>query len=297
MSRVARAVHRIMRSRSIACILVTLLGTVGAAAADTKVTVSPTTVHGGQPVLVTVTGTAGEPKGTANGAALSFFRARTGYQALLAVPLDAKPETITVEVQSAVRPVEIKVTPSTFPETSVVVEEEMANPDKPDRDRIDADNAAIIAAVGKAGGAPQFTAAFRRPPGEVTSTYGEWRTFNDGHRSQHLGLDLFAREASKVAAINAGTVVLVRETFLAGNIVVVAHGAGIASAYYHLSKVSVAEGDKVTQGAELGLAGHTGRTTGPHLHLTIRIPGGFTDPAGFFKLPLTAAPAAKVTQK
>jgi murein DD-endopeptidase MepM/ murein hydrolase activator NlpD len=286
-----------MRSRSIACVLLTMLGTIGAAAADTKVTVAPAVVHAGQPVLVTVTGSTGEPKGTANGAALTFFRARTGYQAVFAVPLDAKPETVTVEIQSAVRPAQVKVTPSTFAETSVVVEDEMANPPKADRDRIDADNAAIIAAVGKAGGEPQFTAAFRRPAGEVTSGYGEWRTFNDGHRSQHLGLDLFAREGSKVAAINAGTVVLVRETFLAGNIVVVAHGAGIASAYYHLSKVSVALGDHVAQGAELGLAGHTGRTTGPHLHITIRVPGGFADPAGFFKLPLAPAPAAKVTQK
>jgi murein DD-endopeptidase MepM/ murein hydrolase activator NlpD len=137
---------------------------------------------------------------------------------------------------------------------------------------------------------------FRRPPGEVNSVSGEWRTFNDGHRSQHLGLDLFAREGSKVKALDAGTVVLVRDCFLAGNVVVVAHGGGIASAYYHLSKTSVAEGDAVAQGDEIGLAGHTGRTTGPHLHLSIHVPGGMVDPAAFFKLKITPA-ASKVSRR
>jgi murein DD-endopeptidase MepM/ murein hydrolase activator NlpD len=170
----------------------------------------------------------------------------------------------------------------------VIVEDEMANPPKADRDRIDADNHAILVALAKDEGEPRFTRPFKRPPGEVNSTFGEWRTFNDGHRSQHLGLDLFAREGSKVHAINAGLVTLVRDTFLAGNVVVVTHGAGIASAYYHLSKASVAEGDVLAAGAEVGLAGHTGRTTGPHLHLSVRVPGGFVDPAEFLKLDIKA---------
>jgi murein DD-endopeptidase MepM/ murein hydrolase activator NlpD len=83
--------------------------------------------------------------------------------------------------------------------------------------------------------------------------------------------------------------VLVRDCFLAGNVVVVAHGGGVASAYYHLNKASVAEGDTVAQGDVIGLAGHTGRTTGPHLHLSMHVPGGMVDPAAFFKLKLAPA--------
>jgi murein DD-endopeptidase MepM/ murein hydrolase activator NlpD len=285
-----------MTTRSITCALLTMLGTIGVAAAETKVTVSPTTVHPGDPVLVTVTGSTEQPKGTANGHALEFFPARTGYQAVFAVPLDARPDSIAVEIESAVRLAPVKVIASTFPESSVIVEDELANPPKADRDRIDADNAAIIAAAGKAKGDPLFGRGFRRPPGEVTSIFGEWRRFNDGHRNQHLGLDLFALEGSKVKAVNAGTVVLVRDTFLAGNVVVIAHGGGIASAYFHLSKAAVAEGDTVAQGAEVGLAGHTGRTTGPHLHIGVWAPGGWVDPAGFFKLNLVPA-TTKVSRK
>jgi murein DD-endopeptidase MepM/ murein hydrolase activator NlpD len=199
---------------------------------------------------------------------------------------------VRVEIASRARPRTLAISDAKFPETSVIVEDELANPNKPDRDRIDADNAAILHAAAKAKADPQFVRPFRRPPGEVTSVFGEWRTFNDGHRSQHLGLDLFAREGSRVNATNAGTVVLVRDSFLAGNVVVVAHGGGVASAYYHLSKVSVAEGDSIAQGDPIGLAGHTGRTTGPHLHISIHVPGGMVDPAAFFRLKLTPAPTS-----
>jgi murein DD-endopeptidase MepM/ murein hydrolase activator NlpD len=274
----------------------TLLGLAGAAAAETKVTVRPTTVHPGDPVLVSVTGSETVPRGTANGRPLAFFPARTSYQAVFAIPVDAAPDTLSVEIDSAVHPATVDVVPGTLPETSLIVEDEMANPPPAERARIEADNAAILAAVAKAKGEPRFTRPFRRPPGEVTSVFGEWRTFNDGHQSQHLGLDLFAREGSRVRASNAGTVVLVRDCFLAGNVVVVAHGGGIASAYFHLSKISVAEGDPVDQGTELGLAGHTGRTTGPHLHLSVWVPGGFVDPARFFRLDLAPAPT-KITQR
>jgi len=267
----------------------------GLVAADPKLTVTPTTAHAGDPVLVTVWGAREAPSGTADGKPLEFFAAKSGYQAVFAIPLDAKPDTIAVEINNVKMPAKVTIAAKTFPETSVIVEDELANPDKPDRDRIDADNKAIIDAAIKGKGEPLFHRTFRRPGGEVTSAFGEWRTFNDGHRSQHLGLDLFAREGSKVAAVNAGTVTLVRETFLAGNVVVIAHGGGIATTYYHLSKVLVAEGDTVELGTQVGLAGHTGRTTGPHLHLSVRVAGGFIDPAAFFKLPL--APRAQATAR
>jgi len=265
-------------------------------AAGPTLSVTPTTVAPGDPVLITVTGGGEMPRGTANGSPLQFFASRTGYQAVFAVPIDAGPKPITIEVDSVAQPQAVRVREVIFPETDVVVEDELANPSGPDRERIDRDNAAILGAAAKAKGDPQFTRAFRRPPGEITSVFGVWRTFNDGHRSQHLGLDVFAREGSKIRAVNAGTVVLVRDCFLAGNVVVVAHGGGIASAYYHLSKASVAEGDTIAQGDEIGLAGHTGRTTGPHLHLSMHVTGGMVDPASFFKLKI-APGKPKVTSR
>lgn len=260
----------------------------GVAAADPTVTVAPAKVHPGDPVLVTVTGTTDAPRGKAGGAELQFFPAKAGFQAVFAVPLNVNEDHILVEFTAGPKPLSIPIVVKTFPETNVTVEEEYADPPKADRVTIDADNTAIGASYAKATGAPRFAHGFHRPPGTVTSTFGEWRTFNDGHRAQHLGLDFAAREGTPVAAIDDGIVTLVRDTFLAGTVVVIAHGGGISSLYFHLSKASVAEGDKVAQGSKIGLAGHTGRTTGPHVHLSIHVPGGMVDPASFIKLPIYA---------
>ena len=178
-----------------------LLGTSSIAFAEPKITVSPAAIHPGDPVLVTVTGTTEPPQGKAGGQPLVFFAAKTGYQAVFAAPLAINEDHILVEFSGGPKPVSVAVTAKTFPETKLVVEEELANPDKADREKIDADNKAITEAYEKGNHAPQFTHAFKRPPGSVTSVFGEWRTFNDGHRSQHLGLDLGAREGSKVSAV------------------------------------------------------------------------------------------------
>jgi murein DD-endopeptidase MepM/ murein hydrolase activator NlpD len=270
--------------------LVCLLAMTAMAAAEPSVRIEPKTVHPGDPVLVTVTGVERAPSGSANGESLKFFRAKNGFQALFAVDMTDKPVTVKIgDVEQ-----KVAVTPTIFAETDVIVEDELANPPAKEREQIAKDNKAMIEAM-KSDGDPQFTRAFVKPRGEITSPFGEWRTFNDGHRSQHLGTDFFAKERSRVSAINAGTVTLVQHTFLAGKVVVVEHGAGIASAYFHLSEATVAEGDVVTRGQQVGRAGHTGRTTGPHLHLAVRVSGGFVNPATFFKLRL--APASRDVAK
>jgi murein DD-endopeptidase MepM/ murein hydrolase activator NlpD len=259
----------------------------GVAAAEPAVTITPRSVHPGDPVLVTVTGVDEAPRAKAGGQPLAFFAARRGFQAVFAVPLAINEDHVMVEVAGAGKPIDVPVLAKKFRETKLVVEEEYANPSVEDGKLIDADNRAISATYAKAAGEPQFTRAFMKPRGSITGTFGEWRTFQDGHRAQHLGLDVSAAEGSKVAAVNDGTVVLVRETFLAGNVVVIDHGAGITSMYFHLQKPTVAEGDHVRRGERIGLAGHTGRTTGPHLHVGIHVHGGLVDPAAFFRLPIT----------
>ena len=264
----------------------------GVAFASPQLRVAPATVRPGEPVLVTVSAATDPPHGTAAGKQLHFFRAKDGYQAVFAVPLDAKPERISIKVDGVTDPAIVAVRFRAYTETDVVVEDELANPPAELRGQIDADNAAILEALREDEGEPQFTRAFLHPRGKTTSPFGEWRTFNDGHRSQHLGLDVRAREGARVSAINTGTVTLVRDTYLAGKVVVVAHGGGIASTYFHLSATAVAEGDRVARGDEIGRAGHTGRTTGPHIHLGVRVHGGFVDPASFFRLPIAVATPA-----
>lgn len=272
-------------------VLFILLAGAHVALADVRVATTPASAIPGAPVVVTVTGVRKAPDGTAGTTKLHFFRARGGYQAVVAIPLDQPAGAFAVKVDGAAQPAIVTILDHTFPESDVAVDDELANPDGPHRAQIAADNRAIRAALAKSTGAPQFT-KFRRPGrGHVTSTFGEWRTFNAGaHRSQHLGLDLGAHLGSPVHAAATGTVALVRDCFLAGKVVIIDHGAGIATAYFHLASIDVLEGQRVVAGTRIGGAGDTGRATGAHLHLGVWVPGGFVDPARF--LGLTLRPVA-----
>jgi murein DD-endopeptidase MepM/ murein hydrolase activator NlpD len=84
--------------------------------------------------------------------------------------------------------------------------------------------------------------------------------------------------------MNRGTVALTEDRFFAGRSVVLDHGGGILSMYFHLEKIFVQKGQFVEKGQVVGLVGATGRATGPHLHLGIRINGARVDPLGLMAL-------------
>ena len=69
------------------------------------------------------------------------------------------------------------------------------------------------------------------------------------------------------------------EFFFSGRSVFLDHGDGLISMYFHLSRRSVAAGDEVKRGQEIGRVGATGRATGPHLHFGVRWHGARVDPA------------------
>ena len=124
-----------------------------------------------------------------------------------------------------------------------------------------------------------WKSVFIRPvAGEISTGFGLIRIINGRRRSQHTGVDLRAEEGTSVLASNHGAVVLVDELFFSGKSVILDHGWGLYSMYFHLSEVLVKEGDLVRPGAILGRVGSTGRSTGPHLHWGIRINGARVDP-------------------
>lgn len=130
-----------------------------------------------------------------------------------------------------------------------------------------------------------WTEPFRRPrASRITSGFGRGREFNGTITSRHMGTDFAGATGAPVRAANRGVVRIVGRFYYGGNVVYVDHGAGLTSAYLHLSRQLVTEGDTVERGQVIGRVGATGRVTGPHLHLIVRYGTVTVDPLSLFSL-------------
>lgn len=108
--------------------------------------------------------------------------------------------------------------------------------------------------------------------GWSSSGYADPRQYEPGGEvSYHLGADFAAPTGTPVYATNDGIVLLAEALPVAGNTVVIDHGAGITSRYYHLEVVEVTAGQRVGRGDRIAQVGSTGLSTGPHLHWEMRI--------------------------
>lgn len=121
---------------------------------------------------------------------------------------------------------------------------------------------------------------------ETSDVYGSQRIFNGVAQRPHYGLDYRVHTGTPVAAMNNGTVLLARFLYFEGNCVVIDHGQGLLTLYFHLSELKVKEGEAVKRGQEIGLSGGTGRATGPHLHVAVRWQGTYLDPARLLQMSL-----------
>ena len=103
--------------------------------------------------------------------------------------------------------------------------------------------------------------------GRISGEFGNQRIFNGTPKSPHSGTDIAAPEGTPVKASGSGKVILSgKNYFYTGNMVIIDHGQGLQTIYAHLKEAKVKAGEIVKQGQIIGLVGHTGRATGPHLH-------------------------------
>jgi murein DD-endopeptidase len=114
----------------------------------------------------------------------------------------------------------------------------------------------------------------------ITSNYGYRRDPFNGKRRLHSGLDLSAKVGEPAYAMLAGVVIKVGSDSRSGNFVTIRHGSFTVS-YCHLTRSLVTVGAKVRPGDTIALAGNTGRSTGPHLHLTVKYNGSAINPNVF----------------
>ena len=106
----------------------------------------------------------------------------------------------------------------------------------------------------------------------TTAGYGIARSYNGGPFSSfHSGTDFAGFAGTPVYAPANATVRFAQPVQVRGNIVILDHGLGVMTGYYHLSAIHVQEGDVVTRGQLIGDIGTTGLSTGNHLHWDLRI--------------------------
>lgn len=111
--------------------------------------------------------------------------------------------------------------------------------------------------------------------GVLTSNYGmRWGRM-------HEGIDIGASSGTPIYAAASGTVMYAGWEGGYGNLTVVDHGNGLATAYGHQSQLAVSNGQVVTRGQVIGYVGSTGHSTGPHLHFEVRVNGSPNDPLSY----------------
>ncbi|MEX0907558.1 MAG: M23 family metallopeptidase [Gemmatimonadota bacterium] len=238
-------------------------------------------VEGGDPAVSRATGRfAGEP--------LHFLPAGdgSGLSALAAAPLDSAGARLLMVELSYVdgsvetRRVEVPVAAGDYRLERLSVAPRFGDPQPTAiQQRIDEEAARARAVSRQSHHTPRMWEAPLIAPREsrVTSGFGHGRTFNGQVQSRHTGTDFAGAVGAPVRAPARGRAAIADDFYLGGGVIYLDHGAGLVTAYLHLSEKAVAEGDVVEAGQVIGRVGATGRVTGPHLHWIVRYGGHSID--------------------
>ena len=209
-------------------------------------------------------------------------RDRRGW-ALIPIPPLGEPgiESLDVDVGGARVRLPVPVAAGAFP--SVNIPAEVSQPILSQAEAVRAETARMDEIFGGSTASAWTPRTRFRPPLEGnfprTSPYGSRRTYGDSPAiTAHAGEDFSATAGTPVFAPAAGTVVLAEPLIVRGNAVVLDHGGGVYTGYWHLSELNVEPGEQVAPGQRLGAVGSTGLSTGAHLHWEMRVGGLPVDP-------------------
>jgi murein DD-endopeptidase MepM/ murein hydrolase activator NlpD len=166
-----------------------------------------------------------------------------------------------------------------YPSETLTVAGSKVKPNEKQRTRISREYREAMAVYSRYTDTRYWNEPFALPmTSAITSRYGTARIYNGTLKSFHSGTDFRAKIGTPITAVNDGVVVIAQDRYYAGNSVVIDHGEGLYSCYYHLSRLDVKVGDRIAKHQSIGLSGMTGRVTGPHLHFAFMLHGVQVDP-------------------
>lgn len=217
---------------------------------------------------------------------LHFERFADGFEALGAVPFaaeDSATARVVVEQADSTGDTVIAVVPvgrRRVPRERLHVAPQFAQPPESLAERIRLEQELVQGVRQRSHETPRlWSVPFVRPRSSaVTSGFGVARVFNEVLRSRHWGVDFAGQLGAPVRAANRGVVALVADLYYSGTTVLLDHGAGLVTGYFHLSRVLVVPGDTVEVGQLIGRVGSSGRVTRSHLHWFAAYGGITVDP-------------------
>ena len=221
---------------------------------------------------------------------------RTGPKpfALIGIDVDVKPQSYAIKITAEKRDgskeearQEFQIEPKNFLQRRFRVQESMIAPPPQELERIQREQEIVQDIYNSITpewlGTGSFIAPLRQ---EAFPNFGQRRIYNKRPPSVHTGVDIGAPWGTPIRAANSGKVVLTSSLYFSGRTVIIDHGRGVFTIYCHLSKFLVKRGDLVKKGTLIGKVGNTGRSTGPHLHWSLRIYENRVDPFALVGMPL-----------
>jgi murein DD-endopeptidase MepM/ murein hydrolase activator NlpD len=180
---------------------------------------------------------------------------------------------------------EVRVLDAHFPLQRLSVPRSFVELDAATLERVDREKAVLDHLWDVVTPDPFWRGPFRLPLDGAgpASGFGVRRIINGEPRTPHSGADFPAAAGTPVVAANAGVVALVADHFFAGTSIILDHGLGLYTMYFHLQESLVQPGQRVDAGQVIARVGSTGRATGPHLHWGARLYGARIDPRALLR--------------
>jgi murein DD-endopeptidase MepM/ murein hydrolase activator NlpD len=257
-------------------------------AVQPEITFDPAQPGPGDLLVVTVKNAAGPVKGTFNGRKIYFNPSKKSLKAIVAIDYFTEPGKYDLDISSngVVHKEIVEVIKKEYEVQHLTLPRNMVELSPRDEARAEREQRRLAAIWPKETNR-SWKGDFVNPlDGDIITPFGVRRLINDIPKSPHTGVDVRGNKGDKIIAPNDAVVALIDNQFFSGKSLILNHGQGIYTMFFHLSKVLVKRGQAVKKGQAIALVGETGRATGPHLHWGVRIQGARVDPLELVHLKL-----------